>query len=96
MKKVVRPSGNYGIPPAKFDDDFGSLLQFVSTMLLYQAEMESLHPRIKELIPKLKDWKKVYRNSPTKTISNASERMVGQIQGMDPSTIAMMILPRLR
>ncbi|PMD41235.1 hypothetical protein L207DRAFT_511150 [Hyaloscypha variabilis F] len=90
MKAVVRPPGPRGIPPAKFDDDFGTLLQFVSTMLLYRAEIVGLHPRINELIPKLREWKRTYRNSPTKTIKNASERLVDQIQGMDPTMVAMM------
>lgn len=91
MKKVVRPSGNYGIPPAKFDDDFGTLLQFVSTMLLYKVELgSSLHPRVKELVPKLKEWKKTYKNSPTKTIRNASERLVDQIEATDSMMATMM------
>ncbi|KAE9373752.1 hypothetical protein N431DRAFT_438918 [Stipitochalara longipes BDJ] len=90
MKAVVRPPGPRGIPPAKFDDDFGTLLQFVSTMLLYRAEMAGLHPQIDELIPKLREWKRTYRNSPVKTIKNASERLVEQIQGMDLTMVAMM------
>jgi hypothetical protein len=89
MKAVTRPPGPMGIPPAKFDDDFGTLLQFVSTMLLYRAEIETLHPRIDELIPKLREWKRTYKNSPVKTIKNASERLVDQIQGMDPTMISM-------
>jgi hypothetical protein len=89
MKAVPRPGGAH-FPPATFDDDFGTLLQFVSTMLLYRAEMGSLHPRVDELIPKLREWKRTYRNSPVRTIKNASERLVGQIQGMDPTMIAMM------
>ncbi|RDL34350.1 Uncharacterized protein BP5553_07478 [Venustampulla echinocandica] len=87
MKKVERPGGAH-FPPATFDADFGSLLQFLSTMLLYTAEIESLHPRIKELIPNLRTWKKTYRHSPVRTISNAAERLVDQIQGMDPTSIA--------
>ncbi|KAG4435032.1 hypothetical protein IFR05_009488 [Cadophora sp. M221] len=89
MRDVVRPSlGSF--PPAGFAEDFGSVLQFLSTMLLYSAEMPSLHPQIKDLIPKLKEWKKTYRNSHVKTIQNVCERMVGQINGMDPEMIAMM------
>jgi MYND finger len=90
MKAVTRPSGPMGIPPATFDDDFGTLLQFVSTMLLYRAEIESLHPRINELIPKLREWNRTFENSPARTIKHASERMVDQIQGMDPTMIAIM------
>jgi hypothetical protein len=89
MKKVQRPGGAH-FPAATFDDDFGSVLQFLSTMLLYTDEIETLHPRIKELIPKLRTWKKTYRHSSVKTISNAAERLVDQIQGMDPTMISMM------
>ncbi|KAH7330220.1 hypothetical protein BKA65DRAFT_508924 [Rhexocercosporidium sp. MPI-PUGE-AT-0058] len=89
MRDVVRPAfGSF--PPAGFAEDFGSVLQFLSTMLLYRAEMPSLHPQIKDLIPKLKEWKKTYRNSNVKTIRNACERMVGQINGMEPEMIGMM------
>lgn len=77
MKKVQRMGG------ATFDADFGSLLQFLSTMLLYADKIEPQHPRIKELIPTLRAWKVTYRNSPVKTISRAAERLVGQIEGMD-------------
>jgi len=59
-------------------------------MLLYKAEIENLHPRIEELIPKLRIWKQAYRRSRTKTISNAAERLVDQIRGMDPTAITMM------
>ncbi len=89
MKGVPRPGG-VQFPAATFDDDFGSLLQFLSTLLLYRSEMETLHPQIKELIPKLRTWKQTYRNSSVRTISNAAERLVGQIQGMDPTMIAAM------
>jgi hypothetical protein len=89
MKAVPRPGGAH-FPAATFDEDFGSILQFLSTILLYRDEMETLHPRIKELIPKLRIWKKTYRNSPVKTISNAADRLVDQIQGLDPKMIAMM------
>lgn len=89
MKAAPR-SGGPMFPPAKFDDDFGSLLQFVSTILLYRAEITALHPRIDELIPKLNEWKRTYRNSSCRTIKNASERLVEQIRGMDPTMVAMM------
>jgi len=89
MKSVERP-GHGPIPGATFDDDFGSILQFLSTMLLYKAEIENLHPRINELVPKLRTWKQTYKRSRTRTISNASERLVDQIQGMGPTMIAAM------
>ncbi|KAG9238310.1 hypothetical protein BJ875DRAFT_451250 [Amylocarpus encephaloides] len=88
------PARPYGIPAAKFDDEFGSLIQFVSTIFLYGAEMESVHPRVVELIPKLKSWKQTYRNSTTKTISRASERLVDQIQGMNETMVAMVTMMR--
>ncbi|CZS90549.1 uncharacterized protein RCO7_06858 [Rhynchosporium graminicola] len=89
MRDVVRPAlGSF--PPAGFAEDFGSILQFLSTLLLYQAEMESVHPRLKELIPKLKEWKKQYKNSHVKTIRNVCERMIVQINGMDPEMCTMM------
>jgi len=77
-------------PPGSFEADFGSLLQFLSTILLYPDHLETLHPRIKELIPKLKIWKKKYKSSQIKTISNASSRLITQIQGMDRRLIAQM------
>lgn len=89
MKSVQRPGGAH-FPAATFDDDFGSVLQFLSTMLLYRDEMAALHPRINELIPKLRVWKQTYRHSSVRTISRAAERLVDQIQGMDPTSIAMM------
>lgn len=76
------------IPPATFEDDFGSLLQFVSTILLYEEHIETKPPRLSELTPKLRTWKKTYKNSRVKTIANASDRLIDQIQGMDPVMIA--------
>jgi len=76
---------------ATFEDDFGSLLQFVSTLLLYPDHLPNpVHPRINELVPRLQNWKRTYRGSTVKTISRASERLVTQIQGMDPTMIAGM------
>ncbi len=89
MKAVDRPEVP-PFPPPTFDADFGNVLQFVSTMLLYRDDIETLHPRISELVPKLREWKRTFRNSPVKTIKNASERLVDQIQGLDPTMISMM------
>jgi hypothetical protein len=72
-----------------FDTDFGTLLQFVSTILLY-PDHNTLHPRTRDLIPKLRIWKREYRNSPVRTISNAADRLVGQIEGMPSDLIAQM------
>jgi hypothetical protein len=88
--RAVSRTAPPGIPPATFEDDFGSLLQFVSTILLYHDQIDNLHPRIHDLIPILRTWKRTYRNSRVKTIANASERLVMQIQGMDPAMIAGM------
>ena len=52
--------------------------------------MEALHPRINELVPKLRTWKQTYKRSSVKTISRAAERLVEQIEGMDPTMITMM------
>ena len=79
-----------GIPPGTFEDEFGTLLQFLSTMLLYSTQIANPHPRLDELIPKLRIWQRTYRNSRVKTISNASERLISQIQGMIPDMIAGM------
>ncbi|TAQ85903.1 hypothetical protein B7494_g5771 [Chlorociboria aeruginascens] len=89
MKGVQRLSGTH-FPAATFDDEFGSLLQFLSTILLYVAEIGTLHPRIGELISKLHHWKHEYRNSSVRTISNAAERLVEQIQGMEPELVTKM------
>jgi hypothetical protein len=88
MKAVPRLGGPH-FPAASFDEDFGSVLQFISTNLLYKEELQELHPRIQELIPKCRTWKKQYKKSPVKTISNAAERIIDQIQGIDPEMIAM-------
>lgn len=88
MKGVER-TGTPSIPGATFDDDFGSLLQFLSTILLYKDEMATVHPRLNELVPKLKEWKRTYKNSRTKTISNAAERLIGQIEDTEPGMYRM-------
>ncbi|CAG8975801.1 hypothetical protein HYALB_00008242 [Hymenoscyphus albidus] len=69
--------------PATFDSDFGTMLQLLSTIMLW-SEGRTFHPRVEDLIPKLRQWKKTYKNSSVRTISNASERLVGQIEGTDP------------
>ncbi|TVY68985.1 Protein CBFA2T3 [Lachnellula suecica] len=90
MKGAPRPGGAH-FPAATFEEDFGSVLQFLSTMLLYKDQIPLPHPRIQELIPKLRTWKQTYRSSSVKTISNASERLIQQIDGsMSPTMVAMM------
>ena len=59
-------------------------------MLLYKEEMGEVHPRIAELVPLCKTWMKTFKNSPTRTIKAASERLVDQIPGLDPEMITMM------
>lgn len=90
MRECKRPAGPNGIPAATFEDDFGSILQFLSTILLYSDHLGTMHPRIEELIPKLRTWKQTYRRSTVRTISNASDRLVTQIQGLDPALISQM------
>ncbi len=83
MKAVVRTGGpNYGA--ASFEDEFGSLLQFVSTLLLYKDEMDL--PRLHELVPKLKHWKSKYKN---KYIGKVTERLISQMD-MDAEMIRQM------
>lgn len=76
--------------PARWEDDFASLLQFMSTMLLYAPEMAPLHPRLPELVPQLRAWHREYRRCAVRTLPAAAERLVEQIGGMDPSKIAAM------
>lgn len=89
MRAAPRPAISF-FPPATFDDDFGSLLQFLSTILLYKAEIDAsgypLNPRITELMPKLLIWKQS-RVSFHKTVT---DRLVDQIEGMDAEFVATM------
>lgn len=80
MKGVTRPGGP-DFPAATFDDDIGTLLQFLSTILLYAGDVAATYPRANELVPKLQVWKREYRNSSTRPVASASERLVEQIQG---------------
>ncbi|KUJ10814.1 uncharacterized protein LY89DRAFT_689418 [Mollisia scopiformis] len=88
MKAVPRPGGA-NFPAATFDDDFGSLLQFLSTVLLYIDDPSSVHERFQDLIPKLRAWKREFRGSRVRTISNAADRLVGQIQGTDATMLKL-------
>lgn len=85
-----RRSAGAMFPPATFEDDFGSLLQFLSTTLIFADAIPELDPRIQELVPKMKTWKREFRNSRVKTIKNAAERLIDQIPGMDQSMIRIM------
>ncbi|KAL3424240.1 pentatricopeptide repeat domain-containing protein [Phlyctema vagabunda] len=91
MKACGRLDAGPQFAPARFEDEFGTLLQFLSTILLHHPEKtEELHPRIHELIPKLKTWQRKYERSTVRTIDNASKRLVSQIEGMDPNTVNYM------
>ena len=83
MKACTRIGG------ATFDADLGSMLQFVSTLLLRKgpatANDESVHPRINELVPKLRAWQRKYRG---KYIAKVSERLADQIENPDPEVVA--------
>jgi len=85
MKKCKRPTLVPGIPPATFKDDFGSLLQFLSTMMLHQHYTE-MHPRFGELVPRFKEWNRKYRGG---FIGKVTGRLVEQLN-MDPMMITMM------
>lgn len=74
---------------ARYEDDLGTVLQFLSTMLLYSDQSpDPFHPRLAELIPKLKEWKRKYSGI---FIGKVSARLIPQIDGpTHPSTIAEM------
>jgi hypothetical protein len=60
-----------------FEADLGTLLQFVSTILLRKEFLpEPVHPRIQELVPKLRAWKRKYSG---KFIGRVAERLADQI-----------------
>lgn len=83
MKACTRIGG------ATFEADFGSILQFVSTLLLRKGPAtendEPIHPKINELVPKLRAWQRKYRG---KYIGKVSERLAGQIENPDPNAVA--------
>jgi len=87
LEKKMKPCKR--LMGARFEDDLGSMLQFVSTMLLYSDQSEGpIHPRLAELIPTLKAWKKKYSGI---FIGKVSTRLIPQIEGpTHPSTIAAM------
>lgn len=68
---------------ARFEDDFGSMLQFVSTLMLYSS---TLSPRTQELVPRCKEWEGRYRG---KFIQKVSQRLRGQIEEIDPFYVGM-------
>lgn len=85
IEKLLRPDIETDMKPlerrggATFEADFGSMLQFVSTILIREEHLPSPpHPRIQELIPKLKAWKKKYRG---RYISKVSDRLIDQLEG---------------
>jgi len=69
---------------ATFEADFGSMLQFVSTLLLRKSLIvgndDSVHPRIHELSPQLRAWKRKYRGQ---YIGKVSDRLADQIENPD-------------
>ncbi|KAH8599250.1 hypothetical protein B0O99DRAFT_591116 [Bisporella sp. PMI_857] len=61
-----------------FEADFGNMLQFVSTILLVPEHLpDPVHPRISELVPKLKAWKRKYSGH---YLGRFSDRLIGQIE----------------
>jgi hypothetical protein len=72
MKVCPRNGGS------SFEAEFASLLQFVSTILLRKEHLPTPpHPRINELVPKLKAWKRKYSGQ---FIARVSERLADQIK----------------
>lgn len=83
MRACKRPALAPPIPAPTFEDDFGSVLQFVSTMMLWK-DYKTMHPRFQELLPKLKEWKKKYKGI---FIAKISDRIIEQFT-MDPTLSA--------
>lgn len=69
-----------------WDAGLGSMLQFVSTILLWHDSQEPVHPRIKELVPKFKAWNRTYRE---KFISKVSDRLADQIASPEALDLGM-------
>ena len=67
-----------------FEADFGSMMQFVSTLLLYPENLPTPpHPRINELVPMLRGWSRKYMGG---YIGTVSDRLADQIASPDPIT----------
>lgn len=73
MKACERVGG------ATFEADFGCMLQFISTLLLRSEHfpVNPPHPRLLELIPLLKVWKRTYKG---RYLSKVSDRLIDQIE----------------
>lgn len=85
MQACQRPQLSPPIPAATFVDDFGNLLQFLSTMMVFR-DYHEMHPRFNELIPKLQAWQTTYQGI-----------FIGQVAGrirmqltMDPTMVDIM------
>ena len=82
MKACTRSGG------ASFQADFGTMLQFVSTIMLYPDHLPNpLHPRINDLVPRLRGWKGEVRGT---FIDTVASRLADQISNPDPTIIEMM------
>jgi hypothetical protein len=77
MKACSRMGG------ASFEADLGSMMQFLSTILMRSEHLPTPpHPRILELVPILKSWKRKYSGQ---FIARVSDRLATQIK--DPETL---------
>lgn len=74
---------------ATFDADLGSILQFVSALLLRKDSktLAAVHPRIQDLVPILEGWTAKYQG---KFIAKPSERLISQIQDPDSADYDIM------
>ncbi|KAH8651485.1 hypothetical protein BGZ60DRAFT_436535 [Tricladium varicosporioides] len=88
IEEKMKACQNTRMMGATFEADFGSMLQFVSTLLLRKqlvvGNSETVHPRIYELSTRLRAWKKKY---PGQYIGRVSDRLADQIENSDPNTV---------
>jgi len=70
-----------------FESDFGGMMQFLSTLLLYPEHLPTPpHPRLSELVPKLRGWKRKYKGG---FVGRVAERLADQIESPDPVSSMM-------
>lgn len=70
MKACSRPPNE-----PTFESDFGSMMQFVSTIFLYSEHLPSPpHPQLSELVPKLRVWDRKYKG---KFVGKVADRVAG-------------------
>lgn len=83
MKTCTRRGG------ASFEADFGSMMQFVSTLLLRADHLPTPpHPKLQELVPKLKAWKRKYSGM---YIARVADRLADQIAKTESLDLAAVV-----